>query len=106
MKRKLAVPIAVEQSRRNQVDPIFRTRFLRLSDEDSEEHEILAKLADNRARIEALVREMEESPGDFDADDSNDLDYLKASIQLGLLEITGEMEEIPYSDELFEEAIA
>lgn len=106
LKRKLAVPIAVSQTHTGRADPLFRTRMLKLSDESTEECEVLSKIAENRMRIEALVKEIDENPGDFEATDSSELDYLKASIQLGLLEITGELEDVPYSDELFEEATA
>ena len=106
MKRKLAVPIAVNQGHRNHADPLFRKRMLRLSDEESEDYETLAKIAENRVRIDALLKQVEEWPAEFEEEDSAELDYLEATIQLGLLEITGELEDIPYSDELFDQAVA
>ncbi len=106
MMRKLAVPIAVEKSRRTRSDPLFKTRMLRLADDESEDNELLAKIAENRIRIDALAKGVDEGWGLIDSDDLAELDYLKASIQLGLLEITGELEATPCSDELFEEALA
>ncbi len=80
--------------------------MLRLTDEESEEQDLLARIAENRMRIEALAKDMEQGWGAIESSDTAELDYLKASIQLGLLEITGELEATPYADEIFEEAVA
>jgi hypothetical protein len=53
------------------------------------------------------MSDIESDPEFFDTDETkNELDYVNASIQLGLLEVTAELEEIPSSDDLFEEAVA
>ena len=106
MKRKLAVPIAVEQGHSSHKETILRTRLLKLSDEETEEQEVLAKLVENKLRIDALAKEIDETWSELDPDDEEELDYIEATIQLGLLEITGELEATPYSDELFEQAVA
>lgn len=102
MNRKLAVPLAVSRVK----DRAIKTRILKES-EDLDDIRILATLAENRLRLERLAQDIENGTGYFEQGNaSNDMDYIKASIQLSLLEITGELEEIPTSDEVFEQAIA
>lgn len=99
--RKLAVPLAVSRVK----DRAIKTRILKES-QDLEDIRILATLAENRLRLERLAQDLENDQGYFEPGNSaNDLDYIKASIQLSLLEITGELEQIPSSDEVFEQAI-
>ena len=74
---------------------------------DPEDIRLLMKLADNRIRLEKLSEDIEHDPDIADIDELQiDLDYINASIQLGLLEITGELEEIESADEIFEQATA
>ncbi len=105
MNRRLAVPIAIRNLWNRNEDKESKARAVKGREEDADEIEIVHKLAENRARLDSLMEDIE---GDFDgveeSDISNELDYIEASIKLGLLEITGELEESPYSDELFEEA--
>ncbi len=101
MNRKLAVPLAVSRVKNRSI----KTRILKDS-EDLEDIRILATLAENRLRLERLAQDLDNDTGYFEPGNSaNDLDYVKASIQLSLLEITGELEEIPTSDEVFDRAI-
>jgi predicted nucleic acid-binding Zn-ribbon protein len=63
------------------------------------------QLADNRVRIEKLMEDIENGSDMEETDDlKNEIDYINTSIQLGLLEITGELEDIQSSEEIFEEA--
>jgi len=107
LNRKLAVPLAFEKGAYVIGNRTRKPRVLRESCEDVEDLEIMKKLADNRMRLARLREDVEENPevGD-DGDIARELDYLKATIQLGLLEVTGELEEIPSSEEMFEEAVA
>ena len=104
MNRRLAVPLAVRGLECAYNDRAIRVRTLR-GDEDAEDIEILRKLAENKRRIDCLLKDLEDDPEVGETPETcSELDYIKASVQLGLLEITGELEETPYSDELFEEA--
>ncbi|OGS42869.1 MAG: hypothetical protein A3K67_05315 [Euryarchaeota archaeon RBG_16_62_10] len=107
MNRKLAVPLAFGECVPAGANVLKRLRILRDASEDAEEIDIMRKLAENHTRLE-LLREEIESDCEFNCDDEDEieLDYLKASIQLGLLEITGELEEIPCSEEIFEGILA
>ncbi|MGQ9587946.1 MAG: hypothetical protein ACUVT7_06160 [Thermoplasmata archaeon] len=107
MNRRLVVPLAFERAGREAGGRTRKPRTLRESCEDGEDLEILKKLAENRMRLARLQEDIERDPEVIDDDDiANELDYLKATIQLGLLEVTGELEEIPTSEEVFEEAVA
>ena len=105
MDRKLAVPLALGRLWQHNENKMARSRVLK--DADGEDLRMLMTLADNRLRLEKLKDDLE---GDFMLEDSEDmeseLDYINASIKLGILEITGELEEIQSSDEVFEEALA
>ncbi len=102
MKRKLAVPLAVSRVR----DRTIRTRILK-DTQDVEDIRILAELAENRRRLERLERDLQSGEEFYETEDIlGELDYAKASIELGLLELRGELEELPVSEELFEEAFA
>jgi hypothetical protein len=106
LNRKLAVPLAVKGLHRKEENRVVRIRILKDSDQGSDDLEFARKLAENRARIDSLLEDIEsKDPEGVDSPEiETELDYIEASIQLGLLEITGELEEVPYSDELFEEA--
>jgi len=103
--RKLAVPLALERLWHQDENKMARNRVLRGADEA--DLRILMTLADNRVRLEKLKEDIDAFP---ELDDSQDmmseLDYINASVNLGILEITGELEEIQSSDEVFEEALA
>ncbi len=104
MNRKLNVPIAVQDLYSHE-SRIVRTRKLRAS--ESEDLRILGKLAENRMRIERLVRDIERNPETVDCSEiSNELEYIKANIQLGLVELGGEIEETPSADDIFDQATA
>jgi len=105
LNRKLAVPLALGKLWQHDENNMARSRILREADE--EDLRMLMTLADNRVRIEKLKEDIERYP---DVDDSEDmkseLDYISASINLGMLEITGELEEIQSSDEAVDEVLA
>jgi hypothetical protein len=74
---------------------------------DCDDLAVLTKLAENRSRIEKLIRDVDSEPELEDVEDiACELDYLKASVQLGLLEITGELEETKTSEEIFDSTLA
>lgn len=105
LNRKLAVPFAVKGLLRKDENRAVRIRTLKDSEQDSDDLEFARKLAENSARIDGLLEDINKDPEVVDSQEiETELDYIQASIQLGLLEITGELEEVPYSDELFEEA--
>jgi len=105
LNRKLAVPLALGRLWQNNENKMARSRILRES--DKEDLRMLMTLADNRVRLQNLMEDIERDPVFEDTGDmKNDLDYINASIRLGILEITGELEEIQSSDEAFEEVLA
>ncbi|MBN1678494.1 MAG: hypothetical protein JW880_08155 [Candidatus Thermoplasmatota archaeon] len=102
MNRKLAVPLAVSREKNR----VIRTRILKDS-QDVDDIKVLATLAENRLRLERLIKDLEEDQDFYETEDTtNELDYIKASIQLGLLEMAGELEGVPTSEEILEEAVA
>jgi hypothetical protein len=103
--RKLAVPLALGRLWQHNENKMARNRVLK--DGNEEDLRMLMTLADNRERLQNLREDIENDPVFEDAEDmKNDLDYINAYIQLGILEITGELEEIQSSEEVFEEALA
>jgi hypothetical protein len=107
LNRKLAVPLAVKGLLRKEENRVIRIRILKDSEQDSDDLECARKLAENRERIDGLLDDIEMDPEAVDSPEiETELDYIQTTIQLGLLEITGELEEVPYSDEMFEEAVA
>jgi len=105
LNRKLAVPLPLGRLWQHDANKMARSRTLR--DADQEDLRMLMTLADNRVRLETLMEDIERDPVFEDSEDvKNELDYINASIGLGILEITGELEEIQSSDEAIEEAIA
>jgi hypothetical protein len=102
--RRSAVPLVLEGIRRDRPGRPNFVRIIREAEDYSEDADIMRKVAENRMRLDALTRQVEEDfPEDFDPDDfTTELDYIKASIQLGILELTGELEETQTSDEIFD----
>jgi len=99
------VPLALGRLWQHEENKVARSRILK--DADEQDLRMLMTLADNRVRLEKLNEDIDRDPVFEDTEDmKNDLDYINASIQLGILEITGELEEIQNSDEVFEEALA
>lgn len=106
MKRRLAVPLALMKHKSRRDVKNIKTRILK-DEEDLADLDVLIKIAENRDRLDRLVSDIESDPEFVDTDEAkNELDYVNASIQLALLEVTAELEEIPSSDDLFEEAVA
>jgi len=107
LNRRLAVPLAFGACAPRNGNVLKRIRILKEEHEDLEEIEVFRKIAENRQRLEKL-REEVDADCDFVCDDdiATELDYLNASIQLELLEVTGELEEIPCSEEVFVETAA
>ncbi len=84
-----------------------RSRVLKEAEGDHEDLRMLMKIADNRVRLERLRFELDEEPEIIDSDELRDeLEYINASVELELLEITGELEEMGSSEEIVEEAFA
>jgi len=105
LNRKLAVPLALGRLWQHEEKKMARSRILK--DGDKEDLRMLMTLADNRVRLEKLRDDIERDPVFEDSEDmKNELDYINATIRLGILGITGELEEIQSSDEIFEEALA
>jgi hypothetical protein len=107
LNRILAVPVVVNSLTTDDLPRFVRTRTLRTDVYEPEEFETLCKLAENRVRIEKLRSDLETSPcvsGSINI--PNELDYLKAEIGLELLEMVGDIDEIPSSEEFMAEAFA
>jgi len=103
--RKLAVPLVHGGLWGRNTNKMSRSRTLR--DADQEDLMMLMKLADNRERLEKLKQDLENDAEFEDYEDmQEELDYVNASIRLGILEITGELEEIRDSDEVVDEVLA
>lgn len=105
MHRRLAVPFAI---RKLGIENENCMRIRKLKGPESNDLDMLLQIAENRARIERLWKDVCESPDmEVGPEMDSDLDYISASVHLGLLEITGELEDVPCSEELLlEEAIA
>lgn len=109
MRRRLAVPIALRNVELHDKNTMVRSRALRVPPPgDPEDYHILSVLAENKARIENLRHGLDEVSPDVDCSDiMNELEYLKADIELELLGIGAEVEEAQSSEEiLFHEAEA
>lgn len=101
MMRKLAVPIALRNVGACDRNMMTKTRTFRAPHDDPLELHILTKLAENTARIERLQRGVEGTSCEADCSDIlNELEYLKADIELGLIEIQAEIEDTPSSEEI------
>jgi hypothetical protein len=106
LNRKLAVPLALAGRWDSKGVMMTRSRVLR-EPEDRDDLRVLMKMADNRVRLERLKFDLDEDPEIVDSDELRDeLEYINASVELELLEITGELEEIGSSEEIAEEAFA
>lgn len=104
MFRKLATPLALENDPGSD-NRILRT--LRISNDDPDDARVLLTLAANRMMIKKLERDLEDDRMVFDLESlSEELDMIKTSIRVGLLEVSNELDEIPSSEQIFEEAIA
>jgi hypothetical protein len=103
--RRLAVPFAIKDLG---IENENSMRIRKLRDSESNDIDLLRQMADNRARLERLWKDVCESPEMEECEEIEaELDYINASIGLGLLEITGELEDVPSSEELLlEEASA
>jgi hypothetical protein len=103
--RRLAVPFAIKDLG---IENENCMRIRKLRDSECEDIDMLRQMADNRTRIERLWKDVCENPEvEGGAEIESELDYIHASIGLGLLEITGELEDVPCSEELLlEEATA
>lgn len=103
--RKLAVPLALGMSTRSGENRIVRT--LKVSDGQSEDARVLITLATNRMLLKNLERDIEAERITLDPDDIvQELDFINASIRVGLLDISEELDQIPTSEQLFEQAIS
>ena len=102
------MPLVLDGMRKDQRGRPNLLRIIREAEEYSDDAEILHKVAENRLRLDTLTRQLEEDfPEDYDPEDfTAELDYIKASVQLGILQLTGELQETQTSDELFEEEVA
>lgn len=105
MKRKLAVPIALGGFENNDQNRVIRT--LRIADDASEDARVLLTLATNRMVLKSMERDIDAERITLDPDDiAEELDCINASIRVGLMEISEELDEIPTSEQLFQLAIA
>lgn len=104
MMRRLAVPLALRNVENLDRNTMAKTRTLNASQGDPIERHIISTLADNRARIERLQGDIGWDSGDVDCSDIlNELEYLKADIELGLVEIEADLEDAPTSEEILSE---
>ncbi len=105
LKRRLAVPLVLEKVGENR---IRRVRKLKTGPNYFQDNEILATFMENRKRIERLESDM---CGQFSDDMScsdilNELEYIRANITLGLMNIAGDLDQVPSSEEILSEALA
>ena len=105
LNRKLAVPIALGGFENSDENRIVRT--LKISDDSSEDARVLLTLATNRMVLKSMERDIEAERITLDPDDiAEELDFINASIRIGLMEISEELDKIPTSEQLFELAIS
>lgn len=104
MNRKLAVPLAVRKVSRS--GGIIRTRILK-NDDVLDDLDMVTRLAQTKVRLDRLCEDIEEDPRcrRERPDLTAELDFLETSIKLDILQLTAELEESPYSDELFDDAV-
>ena len=102
------MPLVLDGIRKDQRPRPNLIRIIRETDDYSDDAEMMRKVAENRLRLDSLMRQLEEDfPEDYDPDDfTSELDYVKASVQLGILQLTGELQETQSADELFDEEVA
>jgi hypothetical protein len=106
MRRRLAVPLAINNMGHSGQNVMRRTRTLKASGVDVESQRLLGKLAENRARIERLERDVWQCSEVDCSDIVDEIEFLRANIELGLVEIAGGLEEIRSSEEILAEAMA
>ncbi len=106
MKRRLAVPLAVNSMGHSGKNVMRRMRKLKVSGTDVEGQMFLGKLAENRMRIEKIERDVWQCSDVDCADIVEEIEFLRANIELGLVEIAGGLEEIRSSEEILAEAMA
>ena len=104
MNRKLAVPLAVKKVDRS--GGVIRTRILK-NDDVLDDLDVVTRLAQTKARLDKLFMDIEQDPVSRHErpDTTAELDFLETSIKLDILQLTAELEESPYSDEIFEDAV-
>jgi hypothetical protein len=101
MKRRLAVPLAISDLGDSGQNVMRKTRKLRVPGADPESQKILGKLAENRSRIESLEKDI------WECDDIvEEIAFLRANIELGLVEIAGGLDEIRSSEEILAQGMA
>ncbi len=102
------MPLVLDGIRKDQRGRPNLVRIIRETDDYSDDAETMRKVAENRLRLDSMMRQLEEDfPEDYDPDDfTSELDYIKASVQLGILQLTGELQETQSADELFDEEVA
>jgi hypothetical protein len=106
MRRRSAVPLAVSSIGHSGQNVMRRTRTLKVSGVDVESQRLLGKLAENRTRIEKLERDVWQCSEVDCAEIVEEIEFLRANIELGLVEIAGGLEEIRSSEEILAEAMA
>jgi hypothetical protein len=107
VKRRLAVPIALRNIEIHDVNKVTKVRSLKHSADDMDELSIVSKLAENRLRIEDLQRSIELNPHEVDCNEIiNELEFLRADIELGLKEVEAEIEDLPSSEDIVLQEVA
>ncbi len=105
MMRKLAVPLTPGEQATSEQNRIVRT--LRVSDEGSEDARVMVTLAANRMLLKRIERDLEEDRIAFHPDDLvEELNMIDSAVRVDLVEMSDELEETPYADEAFAEAVA
>ncbi|HIH01149.1 TPA: hypothetical protein HA259_03590 [Thermoplasmata archaeon] len=104
--RRLAVPLAINGLSHSGQNVMRKTRKLKASGIDVESQRLLSKLAENRSRIEQLESDFWEYADVDCADIVDEIEYLRANIELGLVEIAGGLDEIRSSEEILAEVMA
>ena len=102
------MPLVLDGMRKDHRGRPNLVRIIRETEEYSDDAEMMRKVAENRLRLDTMMRDLEEDfPEDYDPDDfTSELDYIKASVQLGILQLTGELQESQSADEIFDEEVA
>jgi hypothetical protein len=107
MKRRLAVPIALRSIETHEINRLTKVRNLRPSNEDSNGYSVWARLAENHEMIERLQKSIDLDPQEVDCHDIvNELEFLRADIEIGLTEIEAEIEDLPSSEEILTQELA
>lgn len=107
VKRRLAVPIALRNMQTHDVNKVTKMRSLKHSAEDGDEFSIISKLAENRLRIKDLQEMVNLNPNEIDCHEIiNELEFLRADIELGLKEVEVEIEALPSSEDILLQEVA